>query len=112
MPFEIFQSENTGKYHFRLKAKNGEIILSSQAYADKSGAKNGVQSVVKHTSDGAKFFERKESSNGAPYYVLKAANHQVIAQSQMYKSKSAMENGIQSVIKNAQEGEVKDLTAE
>ena len=37
--FELFQSENNQKYYFNLKAKNGQVILSSQGYADKSGAK-------------------------------------------------------------------------
>ncbi|MGD1979525.1 MAG: YegP family protein, partial [Akkermansiaceae bacterium] len=36
--YELFKSEKTGKFHFRLKAGNGEIILQSQAYADKNGA--------------------------------------------------------------------------
>ena len=43
--FELFQSENNQKYYFNLKAKNGQVILSSQGYADKSGAKNGIESV-------------------------------------------------------------------
>ena len=47
MPFEIFQSEKTSKFYFRLKARNGEIILASEAYSSKQAAKNGINSVVK-----------------------------------------------------------------
>ena len=49
--FEIYQSEKTRKYHFRLKARNGEIILSGQAYKDKASCENGIASVVKNGAD-------------------------------------------------------------
>lgn len=109
--FEIFQSEKTGKFHFRLKARNGEIILTGQAYKDKKGCKNGVASVQKNGSDESRF-EVKESSNGKQYFTLKAGNGQVIGQSQMYKSASGLKNGIASVQKNSQSTSIKDLTEE
>ncbi len=107
--FELFQSEATSKYHFRLKAGNGEIILQSQAYKDKSGALNGIESIKKNatTEDN---FEIKEAANGKYYFLVKAGNGQIIGQSQQYKSESGMKNGVKSVIKNAP-SEVKDLTA-
>lgn len=45
--FEVFQSEKNNKFYFNLKAKNGQIILSSQGYADKGGAMNGIESCKK-----------------------------------------------------------------
>ena len=106
--FELFQSEKTEKFHFRLKAGNGEQILQSQAYKSKAAAMNGIQSVATNgVNEDA--FEVKEASNGKHYFVLKAANHQVIAQSQQYKSEASCQGGIKSVIKNAQ-SKVKDLT--
>lgn len=109
MPFELFKSEKTSKFHFRLKARNGEIILASEAYASKQGAQNGINSVVKNASDDN--FERKKAKDGRDYFVLKAANGEPIGRSEMYSSKSGMENGIKSVIKNAKEQVIKDLTA-
>ena len=106
--YEIFQSEKTQKYHFRLKAGNGEIILSSQAYADKNGALNGIESVKKNGGDEANF-EIKEAANGKGYFTLKAGNGQIIGQSQMYKTESGLKNGIASVGKNSG-GDTKDLT--
>ena len=110
MAFELFQSEKTGKYHFRLCARNGQCVLTSQGYASKSGAQNGIQSVIKNTADGDGQFERKASKNGKPYFSLKAKNSEIIGSSEMYSSKAAMEKGIRSVIKNAQEGKIKDLS--
>ena len=106
--FEIYQSEKTRKYHYRLKARNGEIILSGQAYKDKAGCENGIASVVKNGADESKF-HIKDSNDGKKYFVLKSGNGQVIGQSQMYKTDSGLTNGIASVGKNCT-GKCKDLT--
>ncbi|PNQ72896.1 hypothetical protein C1T31_09315 [Hanstruepera neustonica] len=108
--FELFQSENNQKFYFNLKAKNGQIILSSQGYADKAGAKNGIESVKKNCSDDSKF-ERKTASNGKFHFNIKAANGQIIGSSQMYAGESGMENGIESVKTNAPGADVEDKTA-
>ncbi|MEZ4771916.1 MAG: YegP family protein [Bacteroidia bacterium] len=108
--FEIYQSEKSKEFYFRLKARNGQVILSSEGYSNKGGAQNGIESVKKNAGDDNRF-ERKVASNGKHHFNLKAANGQIIGSSQMYASKDGMENGIESVRKNAAEGEVKDLTA-
>ena len=46
-------------------------------------------------------FELNTSSNGKYFFNLKASNGQTILSSEMYESKSAAENGIESVKKNA-----------
>ncbi|HQY67922.1 MAG TPA: YegP family protein [Pyrinomonadaceae bacterium] len=100
--FELKVSSN-GKYHFNLKAGNGQIILSSEMYESKASAVNGIASVQKNAGDDARF-ERKESTNGKPYFNLKSTNGQVIGKSEMYESVASMENGIESVKKNGPEG--------
>lgn len=89
-----------GQYYFNLLASNGQIILSSEMYKAKASAESGIASVKKNGGNEANF-ERLTSKNGKPYFVLKAANHQVIGQSQMYESEASRDNGIASVIKNA-----------
>jgi uncharacterized protein YegP (UPF0339 family) len=42
--FEMYK-DATGKFRFRLKAPNGEIIAVSEAYESKDGCKNGIHSV-------------------------------------------------------------------
>jgi uncharacterized protein YegP (UPF0339 family) len=37
-----------GKWHFNVKASNGQVIGSSQSYASESTAKAGMQSVMKN----------------------------------------------------------------
>lgn len=104
--FEIKRGA-TGKVNLSLKARNGRTILTGQHYADKAGAENGVRSVRENAADDAKF-ERKQAKDGRPYFVLKAANGQVIGQSQMYSSARAMENGIASVRRHASDARVDD----
>ncbi len=53
-------------------------------------------------------FELKKAKNGDFYFNLTAKNGQVIASSEMYKSKAAAENGIASVKENAPEAEIED----
>jgi uncharacterized protein len=46
--FEIFQDAKD-EYRFRLKAKNGEIIASSEGYNSKQACKKGITSVRKNS---------------------------------------------------------------
>lgn len=107
--FELYK-DKAGEFRFRLKAGNGENILASEGYKDKSGAENGVESVKKNAPDDARY-ERKTSDNGKFHFNLKAANHQVIGSSQMYESESGRDNGIESVKNNAPDAAVDDQTA-
>lgn len=50
--FEITK-DKAGKYRFRLKAGNGEIIAVSEGYETKASAKNGIASVQKNAPDAA-----------------------------------------------------------
>ena len=105
--FELYK-DKAGEFRFRLKAGNGENILASEGYKDKSGPTNGIESVKKNAGDAARY-EIKESSGGKPYFVLKAANHQVIGTSQMYDSTDGCKNGVQSVIANAPDAAVVEV---
>ena len=48
--FELYQ-DRAGHYRFRLKARNGEIIASSDSYLAKAGCLNGIDSVRKNAQD-------------------------------------------------------------
>lgn len=102
--FEVY-TDKAGEFRFRLKAGNGQTILSSEGYKTKASCMNGIESVKKNSQDDTKF-ERLESSSGKPRFNLKASNGQVIGSSQMYNSESSMENGISSIKKNAPVAEV------
>ncbi len=40
-----------GKYHFNLKAGNGQVIGSSQLYENEAGMENGIESVKSNAPD-------------------------------------------------------------
>jgi len=105
--FEIF-SGVSDKYYFRQKAKNGLIILSSQAYSSKTGCQNGIMS-VKNNATSVKNFEISKAKDGRHYFTLVAGNKEVIGKSEMYNSMSGCMNGIKSVKKNAS-APVEELT--
>lgn len=107
--FVLSQAKN-GQFMFNLKAGNGETILTSELYTGKDGAKGGIESVRKNAILESSY-ERRTSAGGSPYFVLKAGNGEVIGKSEMYSSPSAMENGIQSVMKNAPDATTEDQTA-
>lgn len=94
-------------FRFNLHAANHEIILSSQGYATKDGAKDGIASVQKNGPVAASF-EKKTSTANQPYFVLKAGNGQIIGTSEMYSSEAARDNGIASVQANSPSSEVKE----
>ena len=50
--FEIF-TDKAGEFRFRLKAKNGEIIATSEGYKSKASCNNGIESVRKNAADAA-----------------------------------------------------------
>ena len=45
--FELYKDKK-GEVRFRLKAKNGEIIVTGEGYVSKSGCKNGIESIKKN----------------------------------------------------------------
>jgi len=104
--FEI-SAGKTGKFRFNLKATNGQIILTSEAYDSRKGAEGGIASVKKNAGTDARF-ERKTAKDGSAYFVLKASNGEPIGKSEMYKTKASMESGITSVAKNAPDATIVD----
>ena len=61
MPEPVFEwyVDKAGKYRFRLKAANGEMIAISEGYASKQGCVEGIESVRKNAPI-AKIVEAKE----------------------------------------------------
>ncbi|PKQ38330.1 MAG: hypothetical protein CVT59_03660 [Actinobacteria bacterium HGW-Actinobacteria-1] len=98
-------------YRFNLKAGNGQVILTSEAYSSKEAAKHGIES-VRVNSPLNERYERRTAKDGRPYFVLKAVNTQIIGQSQMYSSAGAMEHGIESVKANGPTSPIIDETAD
>lgn len=50
--FEVYQ-DKAGKYRFRLKASNGQVIATGESYESKAPCLKGVASVQKNAPDAA-----------------------------------------------------------
>lgn len=48
--YEVY-TDKAGEFRFRLKAKNGEIIATSEGYKAKASALNGIESIKKNAPD-------------------------------------------------------------
>ena len=106
--FEIYE-DKAGEFRFRLKARNGETILTSEGYKAKASAKNGVASVQKNCEDET-LFDTSQTASGAFRFQMKAKNRQMIGQSQNYQSAASRNNGIKAVARAAIDAKIVDLT--
>ena len=109
--------EKNGKYSFRLKAGNGEIIATSQMYKSLKTCRAGIDSVRRNapaanledqTKEGYQVqkhpkFEVYTDNAGEFRFRLKAKNGQNICASEGYTALKSCLNGVESVRKNASE---------
>ncbi len=56
--FEIY-TDKGGEFRFRLKAKNGQIVASSEGYKTMKSCQNGIASVRKNAVDAPVALEKK-----------------------------------------------------
>lgn len=104
---------------FHLKARNGEIIGTSQKYTSRSAAMAGIEGVIMSCGAAAledqtvhNFKEQKTPKfeifqDGAYYrFRLLAESGEGLLDSQKYTAKASCVNGIKSVKDNAPEAEV------
>src|SRR5262245_26039883 len=84
--FSLLQS-NDGQYRFHLKSGNGAVLLSSEGYATRTGAINGILSVQENGVDSLRY-EVAAVTSGFVVHLL-AGNREIIAFSQRYASKSS-----------------------
>lgn len=106
--FEVYQSGKKNEFRFRLKASNGQIILSSEGYTTRAACLNGIASVKKNAKD-LKRVTKTKTPGKLFRFAITAGNNEIIGISQNYKSESGCNNGIDSVARNAAKAEVKDV---
>jgi len=89
------------EWYFILKSSNGETVLVSESYKNKSGATTGINSVRANATDPDNF-EIKESKDSKFYFVLKSKNGEVIGVSETYNKKESAVKSINSLAKISQ----------
>jgi hypothetical protein len=106
--FEVYK-DKAGEFRFRLKAGNGQNILSSEGYSAKAGCMNGIASVQKNSQDPDRF-KVSTTASGKTKFNLTSGNGQVVGSSQSYDSESGCSNGMKSVAECAPDAKIDDQT--
>jgi len=93
--FQVFKGMD-GQYYFHLRAANGEIVLQSEGYTRKASAVAGTNSVTANGTSASRY-KIKDAANGQAYFVLTAANGQVIGASETFVSRSGAQASANAV---------------
>lgn len=115
----VIRAVSTG-LKFDLRARNGEVIATSEVYTTLPSVKKGIASVRRNAPIAAledqtlQSFDKAKNPKFEIYmdkseeyrFRLRAMNGQVIAVSEGYTTKPSCINGVESVRKNAPEAEV------
>lgn len=83
-------------------AADGEIVLTSERYASAADARAGASSVRENARLEAGY-EPRRAGDGQAYFVLKAANGEIIGTSEMYTTAGARDRGMAAVMGAASE---------
>ncbi|MCF2501676.1 YegP family protein [Dyadobacter chenhuakuii] len=89
----IIRKRSHEEYGFTLVAGNGEVILTSEGYEQKSSYIIGITSVGANSHLLSRY-EEKRAINGQHYFVLKDFNGLVIGTSEMYTTSADVNKGI------------------
>ena len=106
--FELYE-DNRDEWRWRLRHDNGNIIADSgEGYSSRSAAREAIERMQEYAPDADVLdieraaFEVYEDSGGEWRWRLRHRNGNILADSgEGYSSRSAAENGIDSVKTNA-----------
>jgi uncharacterized protein YegP (UPF0339 family) len=89
-------THKTGYHAFKLESENGNTLLESVSYADKSDLEQVVANLTTIINKPL-LFERKTNYKGEFLFMLKDNQGNVIGNSKSYNSEAGMENGIKNL---------------
>lgn len=105
--FQMFTGADEQVY-FRLRVRNGETILVSEGCVNGAGCEKGIAS-VKVNAPRDEQYERRTSVDRQFYFVLKAANGEIIGRSERYTTPQSRDAGIVIVKEVAPAAAVEDV---
>ncbi len=93
---ELWKSTD-GQFRFHLVSGNGRILLTSEGYTSRTGALNGVLSVLDNGVDPAQY-QLNKTASGKYNLHLRAANYETIGFTETYASKSNATRAVTSCV--------------
>jgi uncharacterized protein len=103
----VIQTSTDHHIYFTLRASNHEVVLTSETYTSIGAAHKGIEAVRTAASSLDNFLCR-DATNGQPYFVLLAANHELIGTSELYSSNKERDKGIVACQRAARDEQVVD----
>lgn len=86
-----------GQFRFNVVSGNGRTLLTSEGYTSRTGALNGVLSVLDNGIDPA-MYKLNQTASGKWSLHLRAANYETIAFTQAYTTKYSATRAINSCV--------------
>ena len=108
--FQIRKSDANNQFYYQLRATgNSEIILRSEAYVNKAGCENAIESVKVNATNESRY-DRLHSAERQYHFNLNAANGEIIGTSETYVSSNNRDEGIALVKAQAPSASTEDLS--
>ncbi|AYN01750.1 DUF1508 domain-containing protein [Chryseobacterium sp. 3008163] len=85
----------SGYYNFILKNDKSSLLFSEN-YTSRSGCNNGAESLKINAKKISNYTSLKNQTKY--FFIVKAANGQILAQSKKYESESKLRNEIEKII--------------
>lgn len=94
---------------FTFDLEAGGNLLSGERYVSKALALKRIDSVRSNAAMEG-HYQRKVSASGHPYFILRGANNDILATSDLYTSRAARDDGIGAVRADAPQAVLEDQT--
>jgi uncharacterized protein YegP (UPF0339 family) len=99
-----------GHFIFRLHASDGEVLLTSAAFADRGSALHSLN-LVRHKGRKNDNFEIRSSREEQGYFVLKnPKKNELLGQSELYADLNSLPPKIEAVKSGARTAKLYDMT--
>lgn len=107
--FQLLKTKDRS-YVFQLVAANGQILLTSDAYASKKDALFAMTIVARYSATDARFTRFDKGRRGGFFFTLQTETGTIIAKSQIFESQSERDRCISSVKAMAGNAEIPELS--
>jgi uncharacterized protein YegP (UPF0339 family) len=108
--FVLKQNDN-GEIYFNFLDKDGEVVLISGEYPDKTLAEEAIKD-VKLNSLMSEQLAAGRTKDGAQFFVIKGSNGDILVKSALYTSQMIMDNALHCVKDYVCVAETTDLTTQ
>ena len=93
--FEVFLE--SGGFKYRLKAVNGEALLTSEVYSTKAGALKGIDTLKSNVEADTALFHIEQDKHDKYQFQVATKQNKILGISSTYSSNAACESAIESL---------------